>query len=586
MLASRFLIRVMRPPPSSLPSHALVSLAPAWLLAALAWSVTQPPSTETHGASADESGGARAPVQTQPLGPGPQWRGPIRPHAANEVFATGNGCSMCHAASDSASAMRTRMGDDASPHGLWQATLMANSARDPFWRASVAREVAARPEEAAATEADCLRCHAPMAHHTARLGGLPPPRMAQALSDPLALDGVSCTVCHKIESEGLGQEASFGGNAMIARTRAIYGPYKDPAEGPMQMHSGYEPQQGMHIRSSALCATCHTSTAQHLGQHAGFREQTPYLEWRNSDFSTETPEAATPASCQDCHMAEVGATRIARNPMGRDFLIEPRELRAHAFVGGNAFMLEMLAKHREELGVSAPEAALKRMAQATRSQLAERTAELSVLHLRREDSNLAFDVEVRNLSGHKLPTGYPARRVWLEVQVRVENQLVFHGGKSDAEGRILGLGNELEQPHRELVIEPTQVPIYEFVADDSDGKATTELGAMRSKRKDTRLLPRGWKPDGPHAADTAPVGIGADPDFRAGSDTVSYRIPLPADPRGSIRVLAYLRYQAIPPAWVDPLRKLKAFDATQFVGYYDAAEGTIETITIGQAFLD
>jgi hypothetical protein len=41
-----------------------------------------------------------------------------------------------------------------------------------------------------------------MAHHAARLGGAPAPTMKAALSDPLAQDGVSCTVCHKIEATG------------------------------------------------------------------------------------------------------------------------------------------------------------------------------------------------------------------------------------------------------------------------------------------------------------------------------------------------------------------------------------------------
>lgn len=551
----------------------VAALPPVLLLAACVMSAG------VRAAKADE-GAAKA---DGALGPGPAWRGPVRPEGKNEVFATGNGCSMCHSTADTASAMRSPTGDDVSPHGLWQATMMANSARDPYWRATVESETASKPGEAAATEATCLRCHAPMAHHTALLGGQPPLTMAQAAGDPLAQDGVSCTVCHKIEATNLGTEASFNGHPVIGRDRAIYGPFKDPASGPMQMHTGYEPQQGLQIRSSEHCATCHTLTTQHAPGAAGFREQTPYLEWRNSAYSSEAGGAGT-THCQDCHMPDMGEVRIARNPAGRDFLIDARPFRAHAFMGGNAFMLELMAEHREALGIKAGTEALKRMARATRAQLAERTAQVLVSKVRREDGQLAFEVEVRNLTGHKLPTGYPSRRMWLEVQVRAGNELVFHSGDTDKDGRIVGIGDELDEPHRNLVTAPDQVPIYEQVAADAGGKATTRLGAMATRLKDTRILPLGWKADGPHADDTRPTGIGDDADFVGGSDRVAYRVPIKPEQSGRVRVLAYLRYQPIPPAWVEGLRNIDGPASKQFVGLYDDADNAPETITIGQAF--
>src|SRR5215813_13720350 len=92
--------------------------------------------------------------------------------------------------------------------------------------------------------------------------------------------------------------------------------------------------------------TCHTLTTEHQGVE--FAEQTPYLEWRNSEFSDEAGASETSRTCQQCHMAATGATRIARNPMGRDFLIPVRDgYAAHAFVGGNAFMLDLLRVHRD-----------------------------------------------------------------------------------------------------------------------------------------------------------------------------------------------------------------------------------------------
>src|SRR5690349_13673240 len=218
--------------------------------------------------------------EPEPLGPGPAWMGPVRPKGRNEVFATGDGCAMCHSASERASAMRSRTGDDVSPHGLWQATMMANSFRDPYWRAQVAKESAADPARAAEVQALCLRCHAPMAHHTAKLGAEPPLTLAAVVQDPLAQDGVSCTVCHQMQPEGLGSARTFSGQFTIGRERVIFGPYADPADGPMRMLPRYTPVFGEHVRSSGLCGSCHTLETGHTG--TAFPEQTPYLEWRNS----------------------------------------------------------------------------------------------------------------------------------------------------------------------------------------------------------------------------------------------------------------------------------------------------------------
>lgn len=513
------------------------------------------------------------------LGPGPRWRGPVRPEATNEVFATGDGCAMCHATSPGSNAMRNALGDDVSPHELWQGTLMANAFKDPFFHAQLQKESEAAGDLAQPTQSLCLRCHAPMAHHSARIAGNPGPHLAQVADDPLAEDGVSCTMCHQIKPDGLGTEKTFGGRPVIGRDREIFGPFADPAPGPMRMHSGYTPVHGEHMKTSAHCATCHTLTTHHAGK--AFPEQTPYFEWRNSVYSDEqgaTPESKT---CQQCHMARTGATRIARNPMGRDFLIPVREdYAAHSFVGGNAFILDMLRVNREELGVKAPASALARMAAATRRQLGESTASLEIGALQAGAENLEFAVTVRNQAGHKFPTGYPARRAWLQVQVRSGNGVVFETGAFDREGRLVGIADELALPHVREVTKPTDVVVYELVGHDENGAPTTYLTKMATRGKDTRILPRGWRADGPHAAETSPAGIGDDPDFVAGSDTVQFRVPLPAAEAAGAQVVAWLHYQPIPPAWVEALRTVDGEEARRFVRMYDAADKTPETVAV------
>jgi hypothetical protein len=272
--------------------------------------------------------------------------------------------------------------------------------------------------------------------------------------------------------------------------------------------------------------------------------------------------------------------------MGREFLIPVRDgYRAHAFVGGNAFVLEMLAKNREELGVAATEESLRRMVSATRRQIGEETATLAVEGLEFADGALQFSVRVQNRCGHKFPSGYPSRRAWLHVQARSGNTVLFESGAFTEDGRLRDVADELAMPHVSLVESKEQVPIFEMVAEDGSGAPTTSLTQMVRKRKDTRLLPRGHRHDGPHAKETNPVGIGSDLDFVAGGDRVGYRIPLSAKPSGRVQVVVWLHYQTIPPAWADALRGEEGEAAKRFVRLYDAMDKEPETVAVVTAVL-
>jgi hypothetical protein len=517
--------------------------------------------------------------------------GPPRTAHADPVaagpFTQARTCALCHSASENATALWSDSGDDVSPHGLWQATMMANSFRDPYWRAQVAKEVAAAGDDAegaARIEALCLTCHGPAAHHTARLAERESPGVLASAEDPLARDGVTCTVCHQARPDNLGDAESFSGNLDIRAEDRIYGPYERPFFRPMLMHTGYTATYGPHIRSSALCGSCHTLYTHHAEGSEAFAEQTPYLEWRNSVYSDEgvpadeRPESAR--SCQECHMPDEGTMRIARNPRGFDFNIPAREgFRGHSFVGANAFMLDLLRENAEELGVEASAEALERGARATRKMLAHRSAAVSVEGLASDGEHVTFAVRVENRAGHKLPTGYPARRAWLRVQVRSGRDVVFESGGVDPDGRIRGLEDPLRSPHHDLIESPDQVQIYETIAADADGKPTTHLTRMATTAKDNRLLPVGWRVDGPHAEDTLPVGTEDDADFADGGDVVRFRVPANVA-RKDLVVVVWLLYQPVPPHWVDALRGVGAEETERFVRMYDAADKGPETLAL------
>jgi hypothetical protein len=249
-------------------------------------------------------------------------------------------------------------------------------------------------------------------------------------------------------------------------------------------------------------------------------------------------------------------------------------------------MLDLLRENAEELGVKAPAEALTRMARATRRQLAHATATVAVEDLVADGGELGFAVRVTNETGHKLPTGYPARRAWLRVQVRAGREVVFDSGAFDAEGRIRGVDGADSTPHRDVITSPDEVQVWEMVAHDAEGQATNYLTRMAERGKDNRLLPRGWQSDGPHVEHTAPVGTDGDENFAAGEDRVRYRVSLPEGTSGRLVVVAWLHYQTIPPEWVDPLRAVDADETDRFVRMYDAADKAPETLALTVGLLD
>ena len=145
----------------------------------------------------------------------------------------------------------------------------------------------------------------------------------------------------------------------------------------------------------------------------------------------------------------------------------------------------------------------------------------------------------------------------------------------DDGGGLLAVEDELGQPHHDLIDSEQQVMIYELVAHDRDGAATTVIGAMTGVTKDNRLLPRGWSADGPEAQRTAPLGV-HDHDFVAGSDVVTDSVPQPKLGRPVMQ--ARLWYQPIPPAWADALADSKTAEADTFLSYYYGADPAPELL--------
>src|SRR5207249_947767 len=230
--------------------------------------------------------------------------------------------------------------------------------RDPYWQASVRREILDHPQLRAAVEDECSICHMPIASYEAKLHGHRGdvfshlPFAADHAASRQAEDGVSCSVCHQIGSKRLGTRESFNGGFVIDPpdsddNRPEYGPYvieKGQTRIMRSSSEGFRPMQNDHMRQSELCATCHTLFTDVRGPDGSvigsFPEQVPYQEWLHSDYKQKQ-------SCQSCHMPVVSEPVPIARVLG-----VPREgVSRHVFVGANFFMQRMLNRYRDELAV-------------------------------------------------------------------------------------------------------------------------------------------------------------------------------------------------------------------------------------------
>jgi hypothetical protein len=507
-------------------------------------------------------------------------KGQRSPHA--ELFATSDRCMACH------NGLRTPSGEDVSIGASWRASMMANSSRDPYFQAGVRREVLDHPAAGQDIQDGCATCHMPMSRTEARLNGshgrvfdhLPVTRERDRI-DRLAHDGVACSMCHQITDQDLGTPASFTGGYVVAapdknrrpapaQGRPVFGPFKiEPGMTTiMRSATGFQPTEALHFRQSEMCGTCHTLITKAFGPQGEvigeLPEQTPFHEWKHSAFNTEQ------RSCQSCHMPVVQEDTPIASVLG----VPRKGLARHTFVGGNAFMQRMLNRYRSDLGVLATAADLETSLKVTVDNLQRSTAELSFDRVEQTGGRLVASIRVRNLTGHKLPTGYPSRRAWLHLTVRDRNgRVVFESGAVEPTGAINGNDNDRDamavERHYTEIHSPNEVQIYESVMGDSAGRPTTGLLTGTEYLKDNRLVPRGFEKSSADRWVAVVGGAARDNDFNDGDDRLRYVIDVnPVD--GPFQIDAELRFQVIGFRWADNLRSYKAEETNRFVGYYDS----------------
>jgi hypothetical protein len=207
------------------------------------------------------------------------------------------------------------------------------------------------------------------------------------------------------------------------------------------------------------------------------------------------------------------------------------------------------------------------------------TAKLDVTATAANDMVVA-NVGVLNLTGHRLPSGVGFRRAWIELRLTDSSgKTVWSSGATNGNGEIVDDGNEVlpteyftrgpngkqrYQRHfdeRHPITRSGEVQIFEELTLDNSGTITESFIRRDDHLKDNRLLPEGWRKDGPRGIAlpanwleaTQPKGeyVASDPRYADGKGraVVTYRIALPPGTASGLRVAATLWSQSWEPSF-------------------------------------
>ncbi len=409
---------------------------------------------------------------------------------------------------------------------------MSQAARDPVFLA----QITISNQDFPGAGEFCLRCHTPR-------GWLEDRSTTGELSALNREDmyGVSCDVCHRFvdplssEAAKLVKDVPPGyGNAMMVADPAntVRGPYGN-GKGAMPHNT----KKSKYHASGHLCGTCHNISNPVLAKDVksqppysfGHIERT-YSEWVLSDFAKEGEKG----SCQSCHYPKVkGGGQASRfGSQRRDHFVQ------HGPVGGSTWVQEVtyLLWNGQDMDKKALQVGKKRA-----QELLKTAAELDLKFPAKDKAVL----RVTNLTGHKLPSGYPeGRRMWVNVKfVGSFGKVIKEVGKYDKTKSSIW-GKDVTVP---TLLDPEGTVVYEVKPGLSEGQAKTfKLEPGPSFHfvlndvitKDNRIPPRGFNNAAFAEHLSAPVGV----EYADGQHWDDVELDVPA---GTKKIVAKLMYQSV-----------------------------------------
>jgi hypothetical protein len=501
-----------------------------------------------------------------------------------------NNCILCHGSFDEA---EPPLPADAEPYRNWAGSMMGQAARDPeFWAAMTVAN-----QDAGFAGDLCLRCHSPAAW----LAGRSLPTDGTALIQFTAdFEGVTCHFCHRlvdpvyeagvnpVEDDDIHTDLfatgdlppadSHTGQYIVDPDDNRRGPFvlQDPDGGNFSYHAWL--QSPFH-REAALCGLCHDVsnpqyTKQMDGSYALNAVDTPHLtmdkyemfpiertysEWLMSEFAGGGVQmygrfggnhpTGVMETCQDCHMPDQVSPgcRVPGFP-------DRSDMAAHFLNGGNTWVLSAIddlytdgdpgepnGDPMDDVFLDAPTGLTPEIIAAAMTRVATMHADASDMVLTQSSNRL--NVRIYNMTGHKLPTGYPeGRRMWLNLKFfDIGDTLIQEQGAYDF---VTGVLVEADTKVYEI-----KLGIDNAVAGKTGLPEGESFHFVLNNEilKDNRIPPLGFSNAGFAAVQAAPVGYSYD-DGHNWDDTVF------VIPPGAVRVVVTLYYQTTTKEYADFLQ--------------------------------
>ncbi len=452
-----------------------------------------------------------------------------QPREEGYAFQSTELCRYCHGNSHYAydpetGGVNRYFTSEQEPHFQWMGSMMAQSARDPIFRAALT----VAEQDAPNIGQFCWRCHSPTAWLEMRSQPYDGSRF-----DMDDLNGVQCDVCHRMvdplseEGRSLSDHPVPGyGNGMMVISDSIAkrGPRNDSVANHDWLYSPFH-------TSGHFCGQCHDVSNPRFAQdpinqppHEYMPITRIYSEWLLSDY------ARRGVKCQTCHMPKT----IGKAAEEEAAPVRP-DLHRHTFTGGNYWVLQILPMFwdYDDWALDALTAGRYRAIQMLR-----RAAKLNIQQLPKYGNPLVF--RVYNRTGHKFPPGDPeARRAWIHVEFL------------DARGNVIGESGRYDFETATLIEDP-QAKIYRAKLGEN-GTPTFHMVRANTVLFDNRIPPRGFRNSAFAQRRAQPVGVS----YRDGQfwDDTAYNLP-----PGTVKVRATLYYQAITREYIEFLREANTTD--------------------------
>ncbi len=438
-------------------------------------------------------------------------------------------CYYCHGSSEYAYNPDTGEGPDPyfnakqDIHFNWAGNMMAQSARDPVFRAALT----IAEQDAPGVGQFCWRCHSP----SAWLEGRSVPYTGENFVDE-DLQGIQCDHCHRMVDPMSDEGRALSDQPVPGIGNGMYVISDDPAKrGPRpESYANHSWQYSEFHKSSSFCGVCHDVSNPLLAQdtttqppHEYFPIDRIYSEWKLSDYATQG------ITCQSCHMP-----RIEGRAVNFDFPPVYPDLAQHSFAGGNYWVPQILPMFWDytERELDALIAGRNNTIEMLR-----KSAKLSVVQVPKRGSPIVF--RVTNRTGHKFPSGDPeSRRAWLHVEYfNASGQKIGEAGAYDFD--TANLDSSSTKVYQVKLAEGTTPTFHMILAN------TVQF--------DNRIPPRGFRNARFRQFNIAPVNY----TYRDGQfwDDTTY-----TPPPGTAKIRATLYFQVMTREYVEFLRDANTSD--------------------------